>query len=419
MFNFSFNLQRPQEIATNFEHPNLFANLPTIQEMFNSFDFPACDYPVVKHRKMDNSEPINIMDPDCFFRKEADLEEFDDFLPVYELDYERSSTYQNTEGSSFAMSPSRDFPLSIFSDIPTPESSPLDVERKLSDMIDVKDCQDEIMTSGQLYETIAKDLRSENMSLIKAIEQALQGKATGVQELNNLSCIEASIVDAILQKKDFNQKNKKQKGKKREEEKQKFFFKGVLKHTEAKFFGVEAVEKKKSKKKQVKRDSYYEYYWGEVAKEHNVDLSNFFHPNKKLASGKTIAQITSAHNPGLKSLNTTYIDLILTSDKFKVDTIDYLDNVFLKECQKARVKKIAKLMTKLNSLAKDACKKSCNLPISGQVEAVNSALRNYLVENPKSKLPWTDSELQEARDFAYGVILRQSAKSYKNSPRSC
>ena len=421
MFTFPQSFSIPKEFVTftNFENFEFLLNLPTIQDLPISFGHPVCNYPVNKHLKNNNAEVVEIKDPDCFFRKDSDADDDIHYAKIFDLDYERSSSYHNTEDSAFATSPSVEFTLSNYSDLLSPESIPLEFERKLSASIMHREYPQNITTKEQLVATIANDFSVENLSLIRSIEQAFQGSITSSHELVGLSSIEANIVDAILQKKDFNQKNKKQKGKKREEEKQKFFFKGLLKHTETKFLGDEDIENKRSKKKQVKKNSYYEYYWREVAKEHNIDLSNFFHPNKKLASGKTTAQISSVHNPGLKSLNATYIDLILTSDKFKVDTIDYLDNVFMAECQKARVKKIVKLIIKLNGLANNACKKTSNFTVNEQVAAVNSALSNYLIENPKSKLPWTDSELQETRDFAYSVILRQSVKSSKDSLRQC
>jgi len=403
MYNFNYGFSAPNNAPNNYAHnPYLLLRVQTVQDILS-----GCDYPIWKQQKLENSSASPILDPDCFFKKEADF-------------YEEESSaadYQTTEVSSLSMSPSRECIYSNFSEILTPsDQSPMGFDRKTSLCDAVKEeneeIQEEIRTHDQLSKAIDLKLCSENAHLLAAIERVLEGNVTNVADLTGLSKIEEAVVRGILEKKDFGSQNKKQKGKKREEEKQKFFFKGVLKYTESKFFGIDTNQKKRMKKKQLKKEDYYEYYWGEIAKDQNVDLSNFFHPNKKI-SGKTNTQISSAQNPGLKSLNTTYIDLILSSDKFRNDTIDYLETVFLKESRTSRTQKIYKLISKLNSIASAVCEKNANLPIHQQIEAVSNKIYDYLVVNPKSKLPWGDNELKEARDFAYGTIIKFSAKNSK------
>jgi hypothetical protein len=396
MMNFPFYYNGQYNVQSDF-NPNFFMHVQSIQDLLD-----GSDYPVFKHQKVEAPQNnTNFVDPDVFFSKEVGFGE-EDF----------QSSYPTTDVcSSFALSPSRDY-LSNFSEILTPDQNTPEYERKVFEAVprdeQEEDVQEEPKTTAQLAKMIANKLSSDNSRLLTAIEQALQGQVSAV-DFSGLTSLEAAVVNAILQKKDVGQANKKQKGKKREEEKQKFFFKGVLKFTESKFFGTDSTQKKRTKKKALKREAYYEYYWGEVAKENNIDLSNFFHPNKRLSSGKTTAQISSAHNPGLKSLNTTYIDLILSSDKFRADTIDYLNTVFLQETRNSRGKKINKLLTKLNSLASEASSKAASMPVDEQLEMIKNGIQEYLVYNPKSKLPWADSEIQEARDFAYNTILRQSS----------
>jgi len=406
MFNYHFGLGIPTGAQAHFPHNPFYLRVQTVQDILGGYD-----YPVWKQQKLEN-HASSILDPDVFFKKEAEFVEEDASV----------NNYQNTEVSSLAMSPSRsvssnkEYVYSSFSDILTPETqSPVAFERKTSDIPFIKEDEEEIKTSAQLLNLIEVKLSADNSTLLNAIEQVLQGNINNVSELRGLTQIEEAVVQAILEKKDLGLQAKKNKGKKREEEKQKFFFKGVLKYTEAKFFGIDANQKKRMKKKQLRKEDYYEHYWGQAAKEQNVDLSNFFHPNKKLSSGKTNAQISSAQNPGLKSLNTTYIDLILSSDKFRKDTIDYLDNVFLKEARSSRCQKVSKLICKLNTLTGAVCETTSKLSIHQQIEAVKQKIHDYLVVNPKSKLPWADAELKEARDFAYGTIIKQSSKSMKHS----
>jgi len=406
MFNYHFGFGIPTGAQAHFPHNPFLLRVQTVQDILG-----GCDYPVWKHQKLENPHASSILDPDVFFKKEAEF-----------IEEDHSVNYQNTEVSSLAMSPSRsvtsnkEYVYSSFSDILTPDQlSPVAFERKTSDIPFVKEDEEEIKTSAQLLNIIESKLTADNANLLGAIEQVLQGNINSVAELRGFSQVEEAVVQAILDKKDLGANSKKNKGKKREEEKQKFFFKGVLKYTEAKFFGIDANQKKRMKKKQLRKEDYYEHYWGQVAKEQDIDLSNFFHPNKKLSSGKTNAQISSAQNPGLKSLNTTYIDLILSSDKFRKDTIDYLDNVFLKETRNSRCQKVSKLICKLNSLTGAVCENNSNLPIHQQIEAVKTKIHDYLVVNPKSKLPWADNELKEARDFAYNTIIKQSSKNMKHS----
>lgn len=401
MLKYPFPFGFAQNVPGNLTHPNILIRLQTFQQMIQ-----ASEYPLYKQQKLDSGEPsAAILDPDVFFKNEAD----------FHFEEEHSQTYQTTEESNLSVSPTREQVYSSCNEALTPEESPLEAPRKVQ--VDNQREEDDgcINNSQQLMNMISSKLCPENTGLAMMIEQVFQGRVSSTAEMIGLTPLEEWVVDAVLQKKDFAQKAKKQKGKKREEEKQKFFFKNLLKYTETKFFESENCQKKRTKKKQLKKEAYYDFYWGEVAKEQNISLSNFFHPNKKLTSGKTNAQISLAQNPGLKSLNTTYIDLILSSEKFKAVTIDYLENVFLQEARISRSQKISKLLSKLSSLATEAKNRTANLPVAKQIETVKSWIYDYLVVNPKSKLPWADCELQEARDFAYGAILRQTSKNGKYS----
>mmetsp|Transcript_23294 Transcript_23294/g.20178 ORF Transcript_23294/g.20178 Transcript_23294/m.20178 type:complete len:311 (+) Transcript_23294:281-1213(+) len=246
----------------------------------------------------------------------------------------------------------------------------------------------------------------QNKFLFNIIRKVLDGVEFTQEEINCMTIPERAIVDAIVAKKKKNgeSKNCKKTNKKREEEKQKLFFKGALKFSEKLFFKNELAQKKKIRRKQLDRDAYYEYYWGDVARENNVDISNFFHPNKKNTS-KTNAQNSSALNPGLKSLNTTYIDLILSSDKFKDDTFYYLEQVFAQEYNKSIQQKIYKMLLKLQAIADKVIAETAP---QNQPQAIKQAITNYIVSNPKAKLPWTQQEVQDTKNYAIKALNRQN-----------
>ena len=133
---------------------------------------------------------------------------------------------------------------------------------------------------ASLDEEISSILQSDNSRLKNLIEKLFQGGEPNDQELQELNDIEKNIFMSIKEKKLCTDEERNNKGK-RTEEKQKLFFKGVLKSFEIIFFeNISKYNKKKLKKKERDQKEFYNHYFLETAKKLNIDISNFYHPNK-------------------------------------------------------------------------------------------------------------------------------------------
>ena len=248
------------------------------------------------------------------------------------------------------------------------------------------------------------------IALRSLIDKALRGFESTFQELKELNEIEKIILQSIIEKKSFQHEEKVNKGK-RVEEKQKLFFKAALKYSENKYFrSVINDSKKKIKKRELDQREFYESYFGESAKKNKCNLSNFFHPNKKLksVSNKSTCTLDDKGRAGLKSLNSTYIDLILSSERFRNDCIEFLEYCFVQDYQKTRYHKIEKLLKQITKVVESAWMAYNSSQLSNKnfskdqslKEFVNSKVKEHILSNSKSKLPWSNTELDEAKLFA-------------------
>lgn len=261
-----------------------------------------------------------------------------------------------------------------------------------------------------VVDDIAKALEKinhKNSNLISLVEKVLHDNLPHERELSFLNTFERCIVEAVADKKRKNPNKNRDKGKKREEEKQKFFFKALLKYTEQKFF-ADLTKSKKTKRRELDKNSYYDYYWGDISSKHDIDLSSFYHPGKKVKStslGNTTAP-PMAENRKPKSINSIFIDRILMSDKFKEEALYYLDHVFIQENASQRAKKAKKMLEKLREVVTKILKKSSGLSLEDQTRIIIDEIRQYIIFNPKSKLPWSHEELVEAKEFARASLQR-------------
>lgn len=287
-----------------------------------------------------------------------------------------------------------------------------------SDLVDIYsdyDVSSDYMATSKVEECpvvddIAKALEKinqKNTHLIALIEKVLHDNIPHERELSFLNTFERCIVEAVADKKRKNPNKNRDKGKKREEEKQKFFFKALLKYTEQKFF-ADLTKSKKTKRRELDKNSYYEYYWGDISSKHDIDLSSFYHPGKKVKTtslGNTTAP-SMAENRKPKSINSIFIDRILMSDKFKEEALFYLDHVFIQENASQRAKKAKKMLEKLREVVTKILKKSSGLSLEDQNRIIIEEIRQYIIFNPKSKLPWSHEELVEAKEFARSSLQR-------------
>lgn len=128
-------------------------------------------------------------------------------------------------------------------------------------------------------------------SLSIAINKLLSGVPPNDQELQQLNEIERDLFNSVRDKKvwtdedrnkglmSLNEKNVVKRGK-RIEESQKLFFKKAYAYIENNFFKSRLKSKKRIQKRHKNYEEFYSHYFGETANEMNIQLENFYHPQK-------------------------------------------------------------------------------------------------------------------------------------------
>ena len=96
-------------------------------------------------------------------------------------------------------------------------------------------------------------------------------------------------------------------------------------------------------------------------------------------------------------MNSTYLENLLSSDRFREGLETYLNLDFIKGYKLRRKKKIENFIEKL---------KKDNF-FNQNLEK----LTNYLENNPKCKLPWSNKELNSAKTCVMQLIINK-----KNNP---
>lgn len=158
---------------------------------------------------------------------------------------------------------------------------------------------------------------------------------------------------------------------KRLEENYKMVFKSALKHMGAVFKC-----KKKGKKARAEDTSFYEHYFGETARTRGIPIEAFFHPNKKLKGNGPKKGV-----PNQKTMNSKYLENLLSSQLFREDLKAFLEKLFVENYNDRRRKKIDNLIDKLRKKFLESATPSYE------------DLKNYLEKNSKCKLPWSNYEL--------------------------
>lgn len=132
-------------------------------------------------------------------------------------------------------------------------------------------------------------------SLSVVINKLLSGIPPNDQELQQLNEIERDLFNSVRDKKvwtdedrnkgllSINEKSVVKRGK-RIEESQKLFFKKAYAYIESNFFKTKLKNKKKIQKRHKNYEEFYFHYFGETAKELNIQLENFYHPQKSFIS---------------------------------------------------------------------------------------------------------------------------------------
>lgn len=255
------------------------------------------------------------------------------------------------------------------------------------------------------YQQLQMSLRRNALRVREAIESVLQNKQLKEADYQGLNVFERHIINCIIEKK---LKAAGAKNSKRREEKQKLFFKSALKHIETNFMQELYKNLNITRKKDIDPTSFYYCYFEEVARSMQLDIYAFIPPCQKR---KFRAEAREMAKSELKSFNLKYIELILSSKRFMAETIEYLENDFVQNYTKSRYQKIDKVLQNITSVLEQGMKEFSRKYDGDRNNFVDIMLRRIsdaLLNNSKSKLPWSDAELDEAREFARLTIEKVS-----------
>lgn len=179
---------------------------------------------------------------------------------------------------------------------------------------------------------------------------------------------------------------------KRLEENYKLVFKKALKYLLRKFKKYNEVKGKKNDLEQ----QFYKFYFEEVFKSEGIEVEMGIDPESNTFKGQNL------FNP--KTINSRYVTNIMKSALFKAHFEDFLENQFVTDYNKSREFKIQKVVEK--------CYECFNKKKGGGYEEV----QKYIEQNPKCKLPWSDSELVSARESVKQLLANKLKKTETTEP---
>ena len=244
---------------------------------------------------------------------------------------------------------------------------------------------------------LSTEYNGSSLRLRELIVRLLEGREIHESELVGLNQYERDVLKFINQKKS---KSEGTKTSRRREEKQKLFFKAALKFIQNRFL-ANLSKANGIKKKDIDINVFYRAYFQEAAMEKGLDITDFYPPNQKIRGQSAKRE--------LKSFNLKYIELLLSSKRFLEETLEFLDNHFAQNYAKARYTKIDKILQHASDIYEQTYRlfvKNNNQNQTDFKEVVRRRLQDLIVTNAKSKLPWSDAELNEAKEFARETIMK-------------
>lgn len=122
-----------------------------------------------------------------------------------------------------------------------------------------------------------------------------------------------------------------------------------------------------------KKDDFFEYYFGELAKEKGIPLSSFDNPLNYKNKGKC--------------LDKNYMKLVFSSSRFKKNFLEYFRRgELIKDYQFSLPKKLMKIMERF-----EAYFTSYDINV---LDKNLTKLQKYFRTNKQLKLPWTQKEIK-------------------------
>eukprot|EP00331_Platyophrya_macrostoma_P009005 CAMPEP_0176420292 /NCGR_PEP_ID=MMETSP0127-20121128/8526_1 /TAXON_ID=938130 /ORGANISM="Platyophrya macrostoma, Strain WH" /LENGTH=319 /DNA_ID=CAMNT_0017800873 /DNA_START=254 /DNA_END=1217 /DNA_ORIENTATION=+ len=258
-------------------------------------------------------------------------------------------------------------------------------------------CQDENAEMID-YQAVEGKIRKNLGKVRDMIEAILRGKEIRGYQLEELGDFEKAIITFINQKKS---KSEGTKISKRREEKQKLFFKAALKQIENNFLINVLKCRSTLRKKEADVNAFYVLISLKLQAEKGFDITVFYPPCQKR---RFRHEGNEDFKNEIKSFNLRYIELLLCSKKFRDETVEYLEEEFAQGYTKLRFKKIDKLLEH----AMNALSQSYKQAVRANNVRPGDILKELIVNNPKSKLPWSDAELEETKEFARLTIEKIS-----------
>lgn len=122
---------------------------------------------------------------------------------------------------------------------------------------------------------------------------------------------------------------------------------------------------------------FYDFYFGNIARDLNLDIKDFLDPLNFKTSQKTLSY--------------SFLKRLFSSAVFKTDFLDYLTSGRLKQDYRASVPtKITKVLGRFDKV------EYSNNP--GKMTATVHLVQTYFRTNRQCKLPWTHNEVDNAVD---------------------
>lgn len=192
-------------------------------------------------------------------------------------------------------------------------------------------------------------LKKIEMMILNYILQRKFGKKLRENDLNINLEDKLILVNKILRTRSY----------KRPEECYKFIFSRSVKYL------------KSEKNKNIMNSNFYDYYFKEESEKEDISIFEYYYP--------------FVHKNKKQNLNGNFFKMIFKSHSFKNDFLDHLKLDFLSNFEKEIDKKLFKLLKKWDSKFDSKNKK-----------IIIKHIKNYILKNLKSKIPWSFKEVNLA-----------------------
>lgn len=183
---------------------------------------------------------------------------------------------------------------------------------------------------------------------------------------------------------------------KRPEESYKFVFKYAFKNLKERFCEAKNIDISTIKKPEVFNLFYY-HYFGNVSEKCGISIESFYLPLTPDTYGLDLNSVVA------KTINSTYVRLIIKSKPFLTDFMEFVNEKFRKDYIKLVPKKIDNMIDKLEHAFESAWYND------RYIDVICDNIRS----NKRCKLPWTVKELDYAIRQTNKLISKNLSKNNK------